>query len=35
MTELSMSSILAGSLVGIQRRGLEKFFEAMGILSPV
>jgi hypothetical protein len=30
-----MSSILAGSLIGIQRRGLEKFFGAMGILLPV
>jgi hypothetical protein len=35
MTDLNMSSILAGSLVGVQRRGLQKFFGAMGILPPV
>jgi len=35
MTDLNMSSILAGSLIGVQRRGLEKFFGAMGILPPV
>jgi hypothetical protein len=35
MTGLNMSSILAGSLIGVQRRELEKFFGAMGILPPV
>ena len=35
MTDLNMSSILAASLIGVQRRGLEKFFGAMGILPPV
>ena len=35
MTDLNMTSILAASLVGVQRRGLEKFFGAMGILPPV
>lgn len=35
MTDLNMTSILAASLIGIQRRGLEKFFGAMGILPPV
>ena len=30
-----MCSILAASLIGVQRQGLEKFFGAMGILSPV
>lgn len=35
MTDLNMSSIFAGSLIGVQRRGLEKFFGAMGILPPV
>ncbi len=35
MTDLNMTSILAGSLIGIQRRGLQKFFGAMGILPPV
>lgn len=35
MTDFNMTSVLAGSLIGIQRRGLEKFFGAMGILPPV
>lgn len=35
MTDFNISSIIAGSLVGIQRRGLQKFFGAMGILPPV
>lgn len=35
MTDLNMMSALAGSLIGIHRRGLEKFFGAMGILPPV
>jgi hypothetical protein len=35
MTDLNMSSILAGSLIGVHRRGLHKFFGAMGILPPV
>ena len=35
MTDLNMSSIFAGSLIGVQRRGLEKFFGAMGLLPPV
>ncbi|CAF1106956.1 unnamed protein product [Rotaria sordida] len=35
MTDLNMTSILAGSLIGVQRRGLQKFFGAMGILPPV
>lgn len=35
MTDLNMMSTLAGSLIGVQRRGLEKFFGAMGILPPV
>ncbi|CAF3909436.1 unnamed protein product [Rotaria sp. Silwood1] len=35
MTDLNMTSILAGSLSGVQRRGLQKFFGAMGILPPV
>lgn len=35
MTDLNLSSILAGSLIGVQRRGLEKFFGAIGILPPV
>ena len=35
MNDLNMTSILAASLVGVQRRGLEKFFGAMGILPPV
>jgi len=34
-TDLNMSSILAGSLIGVQRRGLQKLFGAMGILPPV
>lgn len=35
MTDLNMLSTLAGSLIGVQRRGLHKFFGAMGILPPV
>ena len=35
MTDLNMTSMIAGSLIGIQRRGLQKFFGAMGILPPV
>ena len=35
MTDLNMLCILAGSLVGLQRTGLKKFFGAMGILPPV
>lgn len=35
MTDLNMASILAASLIGVQRRGMEKFFGAMGILPPV
>ena len=35
MTDLNMTSILAGSLLGVHRRGLQKFFGAMGILPPV
>ena len=35
MIDLNMSSILAACLIGVQRRGLEKFFGAMGILPPV
>ena len=35
MTDLNMLCVLAGSLVGLQRTGLKKFFGAMGILPPV
>ncbi len=35
MTDLNMLCILAGSLVGLQRTGLQKFFGAIGILPPV
>ena len=35
MTDLNMLCVLAGSLVGLQRTGLRKFFGAMGILPPV
>jgi len=35
MTDLNILSILAGSLVGLQRTGLKKFSGAMGILPPV
>jgi len=35
MTDLNMLCILAGSIVGLQRTGLKKFFGAMGILPPV
>ncbi|CAF3333513.1 unnamed protein product [Rotaria sp. Silwood2] len=35
MTDLNMLGVLAGSLVGIHRRGIQKFFGAMGILPPV
>ena len=35
MTDLNMLCILAGSIVGLQRTGLKKFFSTMGILPPV
>jgi hypothetical protein len=35
MTDLNMTSIFGASLIGVQRRGLEKFFGAMGILPPI
>jgi hypothetical protein len=35
MTDLNVLSVLAGSLVGLQRTGMKKFFGAMGILPPV
>jgi hypothetical protein len=35
MTDLNITSILAGSLIGVHRRGLAKFFGAMGILPPI
>ncbi|CAF1611253.1 unnamed protein product, partial [Didymodactylos carnosus] len=35
MTDLNMTSIIGGSLVGLHRRGLTKLFGTMGILPPV